>query len=374
MNTFNTFGAGYTLRFALTALTARGNEQSRREIKELLTKKYGKKPILTYKCREALELALRSCHFPKGGYVAICQYSCKEVIGAIEAADLRPAFVKLAKGTLHFSAATLKTVLLKNPKIRAVLVQNTLGYPCDIDGIVDMCRRNKLVLIEDLAHCVGGLYENGKEMGSFGDFVALSFSQNKIIDSVSGGALIVRNPKFNVAHPTLAPNWRRQLADRIYPLCAYFLKHSYPLYTLFQKLITVSKSFTNTGSGVHSLPSWYCVLILAKFRNLPSAIFHRRKIASVYARSLNKNILSSALTKQIPYSAHFRFPIFVTQKKSLVDYLAQYHFYLDDPWYTLPGLTLPVHENISEERAEQLALAINEFINKSKHSGMYASE
>jgi dTDP-4-amino-4,6-dideoxygalactose transaminase len=361
MNTFSSFGANYSLRFALKALLAPNNQKSEKDLIKLLEKKYQGKTILTYKCREAITLALESCAFPPQSFVAICKYSCNEVINAIKAANLNPAYVELEEDGLHFSASELKKSLAKNPKIKAVLVQNTLGYPCRIEDIAKICLQKKLVLVEDLAHCVGAIYGKGLEAGSFGDFITLSFSQNKIIDVTSGGALIITN-EINIFPPTKGPNLKRQLSDRIYPICSYLIKYSFPLYLLFYKLTFWSKNYTKVGTGEHRLPAWYCYLILARFRSLSSDFLHRKNTAAAYSRLINKKVLSPTLTKQIPNSANFRFPIFVSQKKALINYLATNNVFLDDPWYTFPGLTLPTHCNISPKKAEEISLLINKWL------------
>lgn len=361
MNTFSTFGANYSLKFALAALIAPNKDKFQEDLIRLLKKKYRGEVILTYKCREAITLALLSSFLPKDGYVAICKYSCKEVIEAIQAAGLNPVFVDLEKDTLHFSATTLKKALAKNPKIKAVLVQNTLGYPCKIEGIANICHKRGLIFIEDLAHCAGAFYEKGQEVGSFGDFITLSFSQNKIVDSSAGGALIIKKD-VKISIPEKEPNFKRQFADRIFPISAYLIKFSHPIYLLFQKLISFSKPFTDVGVGVHKLPGWYCFVILSRFRNLPLELSHRKKIAGIYARIINKKVLSAKLTKQISLSANFRFPAFVLQEEVLIDYLSKHQIFLDDPWYTIPGLTLPTHINISQKKAEEISMLINKWL------------
>lgn len=51
------------------------------------------------------------------------------------------------------------------------------------------------MVIEDAAHGVKATYK-GKELGTLGDFGALSFHETKNIISGEGGALLVNNPKF----------------------------------------------------------------------------------------------------------------------------------------------------------------------------------
>src|SRR2546428_552227 len=72
-------------------------------------------------------------------------------------------------------------------------IQNTLGYPCNIEEVKLICEQKKITLIEDLAHSIGTTYNNGVESGTMGDMTILSFSQDKIIDGISGGALITNH-------------------------------------------------------------------------------------------------------------------------------------------------------------------------------------
>jgi dTDP-4-amino-4,6-dideoxygalactose transaminase len=64
-----------------------------------------------------------------------------------------------------------------------------------MDAILKVARKHKLLVIEDAAHGVKATYK-GKELGSMGDFGALSFHETKNIISGEGGALLVNNPKF----------------------------------------------------------------------------------------------------------------------------------------------------------------------------------
>ena len=71
-------------------------------------------------------------------------------------------------------------------KTKAVLIVHYAGYACDMDSIVDICKRNKLLLIEDCAHSPGGEYK-GRKLGTFGTFAAWSFFSNKNITVGEGG-------------------------------------------------------------------------------------------------------------------------------------------------------------------------------------------
>src|SRR3989344_8336212 len=169
MNIFNSLGSNYDFKFVLKALLSfSGNSK---DLENLLEERYGGKAILLYKGREAIELALKSLNLPAGTFVAINGFTCFAVFDAIKKTGLNCEYLDIDKGNLNFSAENLKNALEKNSKIKAVIIQNTLGYPCDIEGISKICKENNLILIEDLAHSIGAKYKSGQEAGTLGDFI-----------------------------------------------------------------------------------------------------------------------------------------------------------------------------------------------------------
>jgi dTDP-4-amino-4,6-dideoxygalactose transaminase len=80
-------------------------------------------------------------------------------------------------------------------KTKAVMVVHYAGYACDMERIVDICRRHKLYLIEDCAHTPGADYK-GQPLGTFGDIGAFSFFSNKNLAVGEGGMVAARNPEL----------------------------------------------------------------------------------------------------------------------------------------------------------------------------------
>lgn len=191
MSIFNSLGSNYDLNFVFKTLLLKNNQKYKTELEEYLSEKFKGEVILTYKGRDAIEIALKLLNLPEGSFVAINGFTCFAVYEAIKKAEHKALYLDIDKGDLNFSADTLK----RAANVKAVIIQNTLGYPCDIEKIAQVCKENDIILIEDLAHCVGTRYESGVEAGTVGDFVALSFSQDKMIDAVSGGALIKKNER-----------------------------------------------------------------------------------------------------------------------------------------------------------------------------------
>lgn len=91
----------------------------------------------------------------------------------------------------EFDGKILKNKKTGNP-IRAVICMHTFGHPVDMDSLIEVCRRWKLMVIEDAAESFGSTYKN-KHCGTFGDIAALSFNGNKIVTTGGGGAVLTNN-------------------------------------------------------------------------------------------------------------------------------------------------------------------------------------
>jgi dTDP-4-amino-4,6-dideoxygalactose transaminase len=221
MAIFNSLGSNYNLQYVFKSLFSDSSGQNLK-LKNYLADRYSGKAILTYKGREALTLALKIINLSKESCVAINGFTCYTVYKSIHEAGLNPICLDLAdkNSDLNFSPETLEKALEENKNIKAVVVQNTLGTPCDITKIEKICKEENIILIEDLAQCVGAKYSDGREAGIVGDLTTLSFSQDKVIDAVSGGALIIRNKKYqnrNLASQGVALQGYQKLKDRLYP-------------------------------------------------------------------------------------------------------------------------------------------------------------
>lgn len=387
MSLFNSLGSNYNLNFVIKSLIYSNNSMYHGELEKFLQDKYGGNVVLLYKGREAIELALKISNLPKNSYVAINGFTCFALYEAIKNAGLSVEYLDLENGDLNFSAETLKKAVVKNPKIKTVIIQNTLGYPCQIEEIKYICQKNDIVLIEDLAHSIGTKYSDGTEAGTVGDCTVLSFSQDKMIDGVSGGALISNLPVSSLHLEGVSI--KQQAIDRLYPLSTYLIRKTYPfgigkILHFALKNLKLLSSPMDGGKGIHKLPSWYSNLVIQQFNNLNNNLNHRKAVASLYAKLVNPKILAPKLVKQIPLSTNLRFPIFVENREGLIKFLAENQIYVSDIWYDGPIapkkylsqtdyagqcpnaqlasdeiLNLPTHINVSEKDAENISNLVN---------------
>lgn len=79
-------------------------------------------------------------------------------------------------------------------RIAAIMPVHVLGYTCNIDRLLEICKTYNLTIVEDATEALGSFY-NGKHPGTFGQLGCISFNGNKII-TTGGGGMILTNDEF----------------------------------------------------------------------------------------------------------------------------------------------------------------------------------
>ncbi len=381
---FNSLGSNYDFEYVIKSLFGFSSNTSRSKLVSFLDNKYQGKTILLYKGREAIKLALNVLKLPKGSRVGITGFTCFAVYQAVKEAGCVPEYIDIEDRTLNFTVEELA----KHKSLKVIIVQNTLGNACDIEDILSFCKRNKVYLIEDMAHSVGINYKNKKEVGTCGDFTAMSFSQDKMLDAVSGGALVVRNRDFQgkLKEVNLEDlSIKKQVVDRFYPLFTFLIRKTYGLgvgkllHFILKRLKLLSQPMPEDGRiRFHSLPGWYCALVIYQFSRMDETLKHRRKIIETYKDKIQSKAVGI-----------IRFPIFIDGRDKLIKYLGRYGVYISDVWYDAQIsprrylkltdyekgecpisekisneiVNLPTHKNVSEKDALFIASKINQWLN-----------
>ena len=81
------------------------------------------------------------------------------------------------------------------PRTRAIMPVHIYGHPVDMDPVLEIAKKHKLVVIEDAAEVHGAEYK-GRKCGSLGHISAWSFYANKIITTGEGGMVLTSDPKM----------------------------------------------------------------------------------------------------------------------------------------------------------------------------------
>ena len=81
------------------------------------------------------------------------------------------------------------------PKTKAIVAVHYAGHPCDMDPLLEIARRHRLKLIEDVSHAQGTLYK-GRLAGTMGDVGCMSLMSGKSLACGEGGMLITNDKRI----------------------------------------------------------------------------------------------------------------------------------------------------------------------------------
>lgn len=78
------------------------------------------------------------------------------------------------------------------PRTKAIVVVHYTGYPCDMDPIMEIAKKHKVKVIEDVSHAHGGLYK-GRKVGTIGDIGCMSMMTGKSFAIGEAGMMVTDN-------------------------------------------------------------------------------------------------------------------------------------------------------------------------------------
>jgi len=149
--------------------------------------------LLTTSCTHALEISAILMNLSGDDEVIVPSYTFVSCALAYYMHGAKVRFCDIRQDTLNIDENLLEQAITKNTK--AIVVVHYAGVACEMDRIMNIAAKHKILVIEDNAHGFLGKYK-GKNLGSIGDFSTLSFHETKNISCGEGGALVVNNKKF----------------------------------------------------------------------------------------------------------------------------------------------------------------------------------
>jgi perosamine synthetase len=155
----------------------------------------------------ALHVCLLLVGTRPGDEVLVPSLTFVATANAVSYASATPHFVDCDTRTLGVDAGKLDAHLSEvaevrgdecfnrrtGARIRALVPMHTFGHPVDVDGLVAVCARWRVVIVEDAAESLGSYYR-GVHTGRFGRVAALSFNGNKLVTTGGGGAVLTDDP------------------------------------------------------------------------------------------------------------------------------------------------------------------------------------
>jgi perosamine synthetase len=142
----------------------------------------------------ALEVAIKSLNLKKNSEVLIPSFSIISTANAVIKNNLKPVLIDCDLDTWNINInQTLKKI---TKKTKAIIITHIYGLPVNMDKILNVAKKNKIIVIEDAAEVIGLKYKD-KICGSFGDLSIFSFYANKHITTGEGGMICTNNRKLH---------------------------------------------------------------------------------------------------------------------------------------------------------------------------------
>ncbi|HZJ84280.1 MAG TPA: DegT/DnrJ/EryC1/StrS family aminotransferase [Syntrophomonadaceae bacterium] len=139
----------------------------------------------------AIHLALKAAGVGQGDIVFCQSLTFSASANPIIYQNAIPVFIDSDYKTWNMDPEALEEAFNKYPNAKAVIVVHLYGLSADMDKIMEICRRQQAVVIEDAAESLATTYK-GRHTGTIGDYGIYSFNGNKII-TTSGGGMLVSN-------------------------------------------------------------------------------------------------------------------------------------------------------------------------------------
>jgi len=152
-----------------------------------------RKALLTHSCTAALEIAAILAEIRPGDEVILPSYTFVSTANAFVLRGATPVFVDIRPETLNIDETKIEAAITE--KTRAIVPVHYAGVACEMDVIMAIAERHKLLVIEDAAQGIQSSYR-GRRLGSIGHMGTLSFHETKNIISGEGGALLINDPEL----------------------------------------------------------------------------------------------------------------------------------------------------------------------------------
>ncbi|MEO5644712.1 MAG: aminotransferase class I/II-fold pyridoxal phosphate-dependent enzyme [Bacteroidia bacterium] len=138
----------------------------------------------------AIHLALAALGIGEGDEVIVPDLTFAASINGVIYTGATPVIADVDPETWTLSPAAVEKLI--TPKTKAIMPVHIYGHPCHMDELMAIAKKHNLLVIEDCAEALGGLYK-GQHVGSFGDAATFSFFGNKTITTGEGGMVLFKD-------------------------------------------------------------------------------------------------------------------------------------------------------------------------------------
>lgn len=154
-----------------------------------------------------LQIALLINTVGKDDYVIVPNLTFVASLNAIKHVGATPLLVDVDLNTWQIDLELLESYLsenailiddtcyINNKRVKAIMPVHVLGNMCDLEKLVSISEKFKILIIEDSTEALGSKFK-GKSAGTFGSTGVFSFNGNKIISTGGGGMIVTNNEEL----------------------------------------------------------------------------------------------------------------------------------------------------------------------------------
>ena len=140
-----------------------------------------------------LHMALEAAGVEPGDEVICPPLTMSSTSIAVLMANAVPVFADVDRDTFEITAENIGRVI--TDKTKALITVALYGLAPQMQEIMDLAQKHKIVVIEDNAECYGA-YQNGRLVGTFGDMASYSFQSSKHLTAGEGGMVITDDDNY----------------------------------------------------------------------------------------------------------------------------------------------------------------------------------
>ncbi|MHC4159802.1 MAG: DegT/DnrJ/EryC1/StrS family aminotransferase, partial [Planctomycetota bacterium] len=241
-----------------------------------------------------------------------------------------PVYVDIEPETFNINVKLLQEAITPNTKV--IIAQHTYGYPCNMDVIIDISKKNDIPVIEDCCLALGSKYK-GKTVGTFGKATYFSFQWNKPFTTGLGGMVLVNDSELVEKINSLRTEACKPSKKKVLMLAvqlAIYRAFVYPRTTAFAQCLF--RYLTKRGAVVGSSSTSEFKPVMAddffkgmsnvqaksglhQLKKIEQNIAHRKRIAQLYDQLFEEqDWIAHKYDRSTMDPVMVRYPVRITEK------------------------------------------------------------
>jgi len=222
---------------------------------------------------------------------------------------LEPIMCECDMNNLGLDINHLKKIILEESPSAIILV-HVLGFPNHMNEIVELCKENDILLIEDTCESMGSKYED-KLLGTFGDMSTFSFYFGHHMSTIEGGMISTNDEElYHILLSIRSHGWDRDLPKEKQDSLRskYTVDNFRSLYTFYYPGFNLRSTDLQAFIG------------LGQMNKLSTIVENRNKNYERYMSEI-KNTFWNISPPKNSYISNFSFPIITKNVKKLTEEL-----------------------------------------------------